>query len=224
MLAKNGLVLLSILALLALSYSVDSNAKYTKRDGKWESSFQLLNSLSTDFDGKNGSGVEIDSDIGWGFTLGYNVNPHILVNYQFSVTTPDYDATLTSEDNDRTIHIKRDMDVYESQFNVVYNLMTEQFTPFVQAGLGWSYLDSNVAKGQASSVCWWDPWTGRLICDYYQNTYDDTRFSYNVAAGVRYELNNNMFFRASYKQNWIDMSHSDDISIGMVHIEIGSIF
>lgn len=221
MLAKNGLVLLSILALLALSYSVDSNAKYTKRDGKWESSFQLLNSLSTDFDGKNGSGVEIDSDIGWGFTLGYNVNPHILVNYQFSVTTPDYEATLTGEDGNRALQIKRDMDLYSSQFNVVYNLMTEQFTPFVQAGLGWSYLDSNVSKGLSNSFCWYDPWWG-LVCE--NDTFSDTRFSYNVAAGVRYELKNNMFFRASYQQNWIDMSHSDDISIGMVHIEIGSIF
>lgn len=222
MLAKNGLVLLSILALLALSYSVDSNANYTKRDGKWESSFQLLNSLSTDFDGENGSGVEIDSDIGWGFTLGYNVNPHILVNYQFSATTPKYNATLTKEDSDLTLPINRDMDLYNSQFNVVYNLMTEQFTPFVQAGLGWSYLDSNVAKNPLVSDCWWDPWTGLLFCG--QDTFSDTRFSYNVAAGLRYEINNGMFFRASYQQNWINMSHSDDISIGMVSLEIGSIF
>jgi opacity protein-like surface antigen len=221
MLAKNGVVLLSIIALLALSYSVDSEAKYTKRDGKWESSFQLLNSLSTDFDGKNGSGVEIDSDIGWGFTVGYNVNPHILVNYQFSATTPDYDATLTSEDGDRALHIKRELDLYNSQFNVVYNLMTEQFTPFVQAGLGWSYLDSNVSKGLSNSFCWYDPWFG-LVCE--NDTFSDTRFSYNVAAGVRYELDNSMFIRASYQQNWISMSHSDDISIGMVHLEIGSIF
>lgn len=223
MLAKNGLVLLSIIALLALSYSVNSEAKYTKRDGKWESSFQLLNSLSTDFDGQNGSGVEIDSDIGWGFTVGYNVNPHILVNYQFSATTPDYDATFIREDDGIAFPIRRDMDLYNSQFNFVYNLMAEQFTPFVQAGLGWSYLDSNVAKGPSSTVCFWDPWYG-LICDGYQNTFDDTRFSYNVAAGVRYELDNSMFIRASYQQNWISMSHSDDLSVAMVHLEIGSIF
>ncbi|PCI52264.1 MAG: hypothetical protein COB45_13680 [Gammaproteobacteria bacterium] len=223
MLAKKWLVLLSIIALLALSYSVDSQAKYTKRDGKWEASFQLLNSLSTDFDGKNGSGVEIDSDIGWGFTLGYNVNPHVLVNYQFSATTPDYDATLTKEDNNDSYHIRHNMDLYNSQFNVVYNLMTEQFTPFVQAGIGWTYLDSNIADGPPDYFCWYDPWWGRQ-CIGDQNTFDDTRFSYNLAAGVRYELDNSMFFRASYQQNWISMSHSDDLSVGMVHLEIGSIF
>ena len=223
MLVKKGLVLLSLIAFLALSYSVDSQAKYTKRDGKWESSFQLLSSFSTDFDGQNGSGVEIDSDIGWGFTLGYNVNPHILVNYQFSVTTPKYDATLTNVADDRTFHIKRDMDIYNSQFNVVYNFMTERFTPFVQAGLGWSYLDSNVASGPPEFICWWDPWWGSS-CVGEQNTFDDTRFSYNLAAGVRYELDNSMFIRASYQQNWINMSHSDDLSLGMIHVEVGSIF
>ncbi|WP_245942493.1 porin family protein [Candidatus Colwellia aromaticivorans] len=210
------------MALLVLSYSIDSQAKYTQRDGKWEASFITLNSLSSDISGENGSAVDIDSDIGWGFTLGYNVNPHVLVNFEFSSTSPKYDATLVSED-DNTYNIKHKMNIYNSQFNVVYNFMTEQFTPFVQAGAGWSYLDSNIADGPPNTICWWDPWWG-YICEGYQNTHNDTRFSYNVAAGFRYELDNSIFFRASYQQNWITMSNSDDLSMGMVHLEIGSIF
>lgn len=223
MMNKNLLVLITSVALLAFSYSADSQAKYSKRDGKWESSFSLLNSTSTDISGENGSGVDIDGDIGWGFTLGYNVNQHILVNYEFSWVTPKYDATLIDEDNDKTYNIKHSMDLFNSQFNVVYNFMTDRFTPYVQAGLGWSYLDSNVADGPPNTICWWDPWWG-YICEGYQNTYNDTRFSYNVAAGVRYELQNNMFFRASYQQNWLDLSNSSDLSMGVVYLEVGSIF
>lgn len=223
MLAKHGLVILSIMALLVLSYSTDSQAKYTKRDGKLEASFIVLNSLSSDISGENGSAVDIDSDIGWGFTLGYNVNPHVLVNFEFSSTSPKYDATLVNEDNDSTYNIKHKMSIYNSQFNVIYHFMTEQFTPFVQAGAGWSFLDSNIADGPPNTICWWDPWWG-YICQGHQNTYDDTRFSYNVAAGIRYELDNSMFFRASYQQNWTTLSNSDDLSMGMVHLEIGSIF
>jgi opacity protein-like surface antigen len=115
------------------------------------------------------------------------------------------------------------MNLYNSQFNFVYHFMTEQFTPFVQAGLGWSYIDSNIADGPPGAICWWDPWWG-YICEGYQDTYNDTRFSYNVAVGVRYELDNSMFFRASYQQNWVTLSNSDDLSLGMVHLEIGSIF
>ncbi|WP_246028800.1 porin family protein [Litorilituus sediminis] len=215
-----GFALLTGLMLSSMSF--DSLANYTKRDGRWEASFQLLNSLSADVDGKNGSQLDLDSDIGWGFTLGYNLNPHILLNFDFASVTPDYKATLIEDDGDE-YEIDHKMNIYQSQFNIVYNLMAEQFTPFVQAGLGWSFVDSNIADGPPTEICWWDPWWG-YICERYQNTYSDSRVSYNVAAGVRYELDNSMFFRASYQQTWTDLSHSEDLSLGMVRLEIGSMF
>ena len=223
MIGKKLLLIMSVISLLTLGFSGDTEAKYTKRDGKWEASFQVLNSLSTDINGENGSGVEIDSDIGWGLSLGYNLNPHVLFNFEFTSTSPDYDATLIDEDNGGTYNIKRDLNLYTSQFNAVYNFLNQQFTPYVQAGVGWSYLDSNVADGPPNTVCWWDPWWG-YICEGYQDTYSDTRLSYNVAAGVRYELDNSLFFRASYQQNWVSLSNSSDLSMGMVRIEVGSIF
>ena len=219
---KKLLILGVIVSLLSLSFSDLANAKQTRRDGKWESSFKLLNSQSTDVDGGMGSTVDLDSDFGWGFSLGYNFNPHILVNYEFTSTTPKYKAVIVDEEG-TSVEIKSKMYIYNSQFNAVYNFSTEQFTPFVQAGLGWSYLDSNVADGPPGGFCWWHPIWG-YICESYQNTHDDTRFSYNVAAGVRYELDNSMFFRASYQQNWVDLSGSDALTMGMFHLEIGSIF
>ncbi|GAA0811123.1 hypothetical protein GCM10009111_03150 [Colwellia asteriadis] len=219
---KNILLITSVIGMLAAGFSASSAANYTKRDGKWESSFALLSSQSTSIDGQNGSGVEIDSDVGWGFTLGYNLNPHILLNFEFSALTPKYDATFV-DDGGSPYNVNHEMDVMQSQFNVVYHFMTERFTPFVQAGVGWSYLDSNIAKGPPNSICWWDPWWG-YVCDSYQNTFNDTRFSYNVAAGVRYELDNSMFFRASYQQSWIDLSSSDNANLGIFHLEFGSMF
>jgi len=221
MLISKAMILTSIIALLAVS--VDANANYTKRSDKWEATFKVLNNLSTVVDGQNGSQTDLDSDYGWGFTLGYNVNPHILVNFDFSSSTPSYQATLIDGDDGSSHVINHKMDLLESQFNVVYNVFASQFTPYVQAGAGWSYVDSNIADGPPGSVCWWDPWWG-YVCDSYQNTHDDERFSYNVAVGFRYELDNSLFFRASYKQAWIDFSKSDDASIGSYHLEIGSIF
>jgi len=218
MLIKKMVVLISVVALLALTYSTDSHARYTKRAGKWESTFNFINSQSTNANGEGGSSIELDSDIGWGFSLGYNVNPHILINYEFSSITPRYDATFVKDDGSPT-SIKHEMNIYQSQFNVVYNLMAQNFTPFVQAGLGWSYLDSNKTNG--SGGCYPDYYWG-WYC--YQDTYSDTRLSYNVAAGIRYELSNGMLFRASYKQSWVDLSHSDALELGTVNIEIGSIF
>jgi len=222
MLMAKTVIFSSIIALLAITVSVDANANYTKRAEKWESSFKVLNNQSTTIDGQNGSNTAMKSDYGWGFTLGYNLNPHILFNFDFSSSTPSYEATLIDDDGS-SHQINHKMDLLESQFNVVYSVFASQFTPYVQAGLGWTFIDSNIADGPPGSVCWWDPWWG-YVCDNYQNTHHDERFSYNVAVGFRYELDNSLFFRASYKQAWIDLSHSDDASIGSYHLEIGSIF
>ncbi|OUR81989.1 hypothetical protein A9Q75_06985 [Colwellia psychrerythraea] len=212
-----------VIGLLASTVSTDASANYTKRSDKWEASFKILNNQSTVIDGQNGSELDIESDYGWGFTLGYNLNPHILFNFDFSSSTPSYQATLVDAESGNSHQINHKMDVLESQFNVVYSVFASQFTPFVQAGAGWSYLDSNIADGPPGAICWWDPWWG-YICDDYQNTYNDTRFSYNVAVGFRYELDNSLFLRASYKQAWIDLSHSENASIGSYNLEVGSIF
>ena len=215
------LVVLS--CILVFIVSTHANANYTKRSDKWEASFKILNTQSTDIDGQNGSQTSMKSDFGWGFTLGYNLNPHILLNFDFSASTPSYKATLVDSEDGSKHEINHKMDLLDSQFNVVYNVFTSQFTPYIQAGVGWSFVDSNIAKGPPNSICWWDPWWG-YVCDSYQNTYNDERFSYNVAVGFRYELDNSLFFRASYKQSMIDFSNSDDASIGSYHFEIGSIF
>ena len=215
--------LVIISCVVSLLISTHADASYTKRSDKWEASFKILNNQSTDIDGQNGSQTSMKSDFGWGFTLGYNLNPHILLNFDFSASTPSYKATLVDGEDGSKHEINHKMDLLESQFNVVYNVFTSQFTPYIQAGAGWSFVDSNIAKGPPNSICWWDPWWG-YVCDSYQNTYNDERFSYNVAVGFRYELDNSLFFRASYKQAFIDFSNSDDASIGSYHLELGSIF
>jgi len=211
-----------IVGLLASTLSTDANANYSKRGEKWESTFKVVYGQDTTIDAQGGSSTYIKSDFGWGFTLGYNLNPHILLNWDFSSTTPSYKATLVP-DSGPEVDINHKMDIYETQFNVVYNVLESSFTPYIQAGAGWSYIDSNIASGPPGAVCWWDPWWG-YVCNGYQSTFNDTRFSYNVAAGIRYELSNYLTLKASYRQGFIDLSNSDDASIGSYHFEIGSIF
>jgi len=219
----NLVMVSSVVCLLASVVSADASANYTKRSDKWEASFKILNTQSTDIGGEDESNIAMKSDFGWGFTLGYNLNPHVLFNFDFSSTTPSYDATLVDAEDGSKYQINHKMDLLESQFNVVYSVFASQFTPYVQAGVGWSFVDSNIADGPPNSFCWYDPWWG-YVCEGYQNTYNDERFSYNAAVGFRYELDNSLFFRVSYKQSWIDFSHSDDASIGSYNLEVGSIF
>ena len=223
MIKIKNILLCALISVSAIGFVAQVDAKQTKRDGKWEATFQLINNQSEFVDGGNGSSLDIDSDVGWGFSLGYNVNEHFLLNYEFASTTPGYIATIAEDGNaGNTEVIDHSMDLFQSQFNAIYNFSTEQLTPYVQAGIGWTYVDSNIADGPPDGVCYWDPWWG-YICDSYQDTFSDNTFTYNVAAGFRYELDNHLLFKLSYQQVWLDMGKADT-SLGMIRLEIGSIF
>ena len=226
MLGKKVIGISLVLTCLLFGYSVTADANQTRRDGKWEATFQFSNTQSFDVLGVNEAGdpinSNIDNDLGWGFTFGYNINEHVLVNFEWMASTPNYSVDFTNENGNQT-SINNKLDLYHTQINGVYNFSTDQFTPFVQAGFGWSYVDSNIANGPPQGGCWYDPWWG-YICNTYQSTFDDTRFSYNVAAGFRYEIDNGLTLKASYKQLWMNLSSSEDASMGIIHLEIGSIF
>lgn len=75
--------------------------------------------------------------------------------------------------------------------------------PFVEDGIGWSYIDSNVASGPPQGICWWHPWWG-YICELFVDTLSSTEFSYGGALGFRYELVGNSFVKASYNYWLLD--------------------
>lgn len=217
----NIVIVSCVVGMLMSTFSTDANARYTKRSDKWESTFKLLENQSAEIGGENGSVTKLKSDVGWGFSLGYNINHHILVNYELTTSTPSYHAHLIS-DQGAEFDLKTKADIFDSQFNVTYNVLASQFTPFVQAGIGWSFVDSNVASGPPVGGCWPTWWA--YYCGSYQNTFNDTRFSYNAAAGFRYELANNLLFKLSYRETWIDFRNSSNTSIGSFQFDIGSIF
>jgi opacity protein-like surface antigen len=91
----------------------------------------------------------------------------------------------------------------------------------VQAGLGWTYIDSNVSDGRPTTGCWWDPWWGYVCADFY-DTYDDNRFSYGAGAGLRYEFRNGMFVKGSYNLLELDgEGNGADPSFDLWRLELG---
>ena len=171
---KNKSWMLSVLVcLLSLTMLSEVSAKQSIRAGKWEASLGGLYSTENTTNGSFGSSLNIEDDFGWNASMGYNVNPHLLINFEWQMLKPTYTATYIDIDNPlNSKKINKKMALYNSQFNAVYNFSTDNFTPFVQAGIGWSYIDSKVANGPPQGVCWWDPWWG-YICNEYQPTYHD---------------------------------------------------
>ncbi len=222
MLKDNTLILVSFFLALFISQIHQVQAEQTNRANRWEGSVQLAKNESSTFNGLGGSSIEMDSDLGWGFTLGYNIDEHFLVSFDWLYFTPDYQANIVHE-NGNIFTFDHTLDLSQTQLTGVYHFFAEDFTPYVQAGLGWSYMDSNIADGPPQDVCWWHPWWG-YICNSYQNTYDESEFSYHLGVGVRYEIDKAVFIKASYKHIWVDLSNVSDADYGYLGFEIGTTF
>lgn len=105
-------------------------------------------------------------------------------------------------------------------FNGIFYFTEKPLAPFIQAGLGWTYIDSNVTDGPPSTGCWWDFWWG-YVCSNFYSTYSSTDFAYGVGAGVRYDMVGNMFVKGSYTYTWVDSGAKVDQTFGQFRLELG---
>jgi opacity protein-like surface antigen len=189
------------------------------RTGHWEGSVGLYGTSSESASGTNGSGIDVDGGIGLSLGLGYHFSEHLAVRFDGSWARPDYSARFNTEE-DGLVEIDQELSLFSGQVSGVYHLLPGAFTPYLQAGIGWTYVDSNVADGPPVTGCWWDPWWG-YICSNFFSTYSETSFSWNLGAGLRYDLNRDMFVRGGYEMLSIDSGEGVKPAFDTFRLEIG---
>ena len=211
--------LLLIAALLLAATTAHAQRFNTKkihedpRDGRWEVSLLVQQQGSADVTGEEGSSAEIDSELGWGLTIGYNLTANWNFQYKFTLVKPDYRATLVpqppedpEEEAPGPQTFEWGMTKYAHALNATYHFSRGPLTPFLQLGVGFVKLDSNVVRDVVTG-CWWDPWWG-YICENFYRTYSSTEFSYGGALGLRYILRGGMTLKLSVNQYWIDVGNA----------------
>ncbi len=213
---------LLVLSLVPLIAQAQWESGSSNREGRWEAGFGLYLTGSESANGLNESSVDIDDGLGFGFSTGYNFTRYLALHFDASWFRADYDAILNTE-NEGLVGINHRLSAFNGQLKGVWNLFDAAFTPYLQAGIGWTYLDSNVSDGTPSTGCWWDPWWGYICSDFY-STYSDTSFSWNVGAGLRYEFRGGMFARAGWEQITIDGGQGVDPRFDAYRFELGWLF
>jgi len=178
--------------------------KNSYRSGTADSSFALKYQESISIDYEGNSAVDIGSDYGFGFRFGYNYSSNLNVSFQFDWLSAPYTAYLVPTDEDSSAQqIRHKLDQWGGTVKAVYHLSPNKFTPYIEGGLGWVTIDSNIVAGPPTTGCWWHPWLG-YVCDTWQTSYTDSSFSYELGLGLRYELDNRTFLRGSISHKWID--------------------
>ena len=192
------------------------------RDGRWETSVILAFQTGNDKSFENGSALEIESATGWGISVGWNWTDQFNLAYKFVSTSPRYTALVIPEDPLVPQLIEYKMSKTSHQFNMTYNFSRKAFTPFVIGGVGWTKLDSNVPTGPPDLSCWWDPWWG-YICFEDWDTYSASKFTYNLGVGLRWDINNAVFTKASYSREFLKLDNGS-LDFDMALFEFGLMF
>lgn len=190
----------------ALMLPVPVNAQEAPRAGSWEFILPVVYSPSADFDGQGGSSASVNSDMSTGFGFGYNVNNHLQVNGMFNWNYRSYNANII-QNNGTVRKASGTLNSSTLAVNAAYYFSPSGTTPFLTAGLGSTFLDSNVPSGPPQTGCWYDPWYGK-ICDTYTPTKTQTAVSYAGGVGMRFALNRAFSLQASYNRSWVDFSNA----------------
>lgn len=190
------------------------------RDGTWEAALLVANQDGLNVSGENGSSLDIDSELGWGFSFGWNLSSRWNFNYRFMLAKPSYTATIVPESTVLPPQtLSYDADRYSNQINAVFNFIDGPLTPYLQAGIGYTKLDSNVPSAPPDVACWWDPWYG-YICFSDWETYDTSGFSYNFGAGLRWDINPAMFLRGAWNRE-VYSGDRADFDFDTLTLEVG---
>ncbi len=138
-----------IVAFTVATLAVQAQAQLTDRAGKWETTLQIRYSNSEDIQGSTGSRATIDSDSGFGLGFAYNFNDHLSLGADFAWSQPDYQATVTPAAGNvgPAYTVSGTLETFSTHAVVTWNLLARALTPFVSAGVGGTWVDTNIPDG-----------------------------------------------------------------------------
>jgi opacity protein-like surface antigen len=214
--ATSALLSFSMSVSAFIAFSSSALASDVFREGRWEASIIVRNQSEDVLGDPNGSRAELSDDTGWGFSFGYNFSNHLNFAYEFGLNSPSYQAFFLDE-NGNPDTLSNEADFFSNQFNLTYHILRGSFTPYVGAGMGWTYIDSNIGNGEG--VCYADYYWG-WYC--YEDSYSENNFTYNLTAGLRLDINRDVFIDASYGLQDVDFSsETSNDEFEVIKFELG---
>jgi hypothetical protein len=209
------LILLAGLPGIAAAQSAD-------RTGTWEAGVKLGDMSHEFVTGQNGSSLDIEGELAWGFSGGYNFNEHFAVVGEFAWSDPDYLANIPLDvlpgGGNTVVTVDAELDVWFTQFKAVFNLLDRAFTPYAEVGYGWTMIDSNIQDGPADTGCWWDPWWGYMCASFY-DTYENTVESLMYGIGLRWDLSDTSVLKVNYGIRDTNLDRSENLKQDIYGVE-----
>jgi opacity protein-like surface antigen len=180
-------------------------AQNAHRDKRWEFTLQMRGVEGKNYSFEGGTTVETKDVLGFGIGVSYNVNPHLNIGGEFLWVSQDYEATVQGLGPGGSYVGRGNVDLGSFMLNATWHILSGPVTPYLQAGIGSTTVDSNIPSGPPGNYCWYYPYGG-YYCGTYVPTATETSFSYNAGVGIRWDFSREMFMRFGAQQQWTDFS------------------
>lgn len=215
---------ISLAALLLALLAGAAPAGAQDREDRWEFTLGTFYQLGTSIDGQEGSGIDTDNDFGLSVGGAFNFSDRLAARFGLQWSGVGYDATALDEDLN-PVEISGKYDSFTTSANLVYYLSEAQLSPYVGAGIGWTWIDTRIPNGPPYTWCWWDPWWG-YVCSTSYPTETINAFSYQALAGLRYTFDSDRsFVQLGYTSQWMDFdSASGTPRFDVITLDFGWIF
>jgi outer membrane protein assembly factor BamD len=185
----------------------DAGSLAAQRAGLWEVRAGVVGSNATDVDFKGGTTVNVDSAAGFLLGVAWHYSDRLQFGSSFTYDDKDYDASIAGDEPDETFEVRGSLESMSLMLDAAYELLGGPVTPFVSGGLGWSWVDTNIATSPPTVGCWWDPWYG-YVCTSFRNTKTLNGLAYEVGLGLRYDINEVFALQGAYRMRWVDFENA----------------
>ena len=207
-------LLISTVAILPATGQIPNVTEGFSRQGHTEvyGIGQYLHSDDIKFDGPFGKvPVKMDDTGLGGFGVAFHFNDYISIHGDFMFGNATFSGNFPGENSGQNTFVKQDAFIQTGRFNVDYNIINRRLTPFITAGIGYQYLETELHNLPEVGYCWWDPWWG-YICDVSHPYASQTDFTWNAGAGVRWNVTDNILVKAMVGGNWLEYSGAHGIT------------
>jgi outer membrane protein assembly factor BamD len=175
--------------------------------GQWEATVGVIAANSSDVDFDGGTTAAIDSGFGFMAGAGYHFTDRLRFGSTFTFDQKDYSADVAGDNPGESYAIEGSLDTMSLMFDAAYTFLTGPFTPYVVGGVGWSWVDTNIASAPPEVGCWWHPWWG-YVCTSWQDTRTVDGLAYEVGIGMRYNFSSSLAADGAYRMRWMDFENA----------------
>jgi opacity protein-like surface antigen len=213
---------------IGLALLLCSGVALADRQPGWDFGGELLYQFSKGVDFEGGSKADLDDDLGLALSFTYRFNSRFELLFGVDWNSVDYQADIAPAPVSpggpivgTGFSVDGELEYWTPRVGVNFNLLEGDLTPYVTGGVGWSFIDTNIPEGRAQTSCWWDPWYG-YVCGTFQDTKSFDQLTYNLGAGLRWDVGSSISLRFGYERHWLDLGEAsgtpgfDQLKLGII--------